>query len=240
MTTLFAAAQEHQVVVQASECGAAQTYSLPDGASLILKAHPANDSRFVSWSDGNTDNPRVVKITGDVSFTAFFAHNGDLSSSDKYQVTIYTRDCTNPFVGEFSQGALLKIIPEPMVGYQFKQWSDGNSENPRFVSVTSNIELHAEFETYVSHETLYDVAVSTSGCGTSFNRQFYGGTKLVLIATPDDCYQFAQWSDGNTDNPRTITVTGDASYTAEFTKLNYTVKGQNASSVGGSVQVVNP
>lgn len=66
------------------------------------------------------------------------------------------------------------------------------------------------------------------------------GTNLQITATPNECYLFTKWSDGNTDNPRTITVTGDATYTAEFTKLNYTIRGQNTSTTGGSVQIVNP
>ena len=40
---------------------------------------------------------------------------------------------------------------------------------------------------------------------------------LVLTATPTyDNYQFGGWSDGNKDNPRTITVTKDTSFTALF------------------------
>lgn len=38
----------------------------------------------------------------------------------------------------------------------------------------------------------------------------------MLTAIPDTGYKFKQWSDGNTDNPRAITVTGNATYTAEF------------------------
>jgi uncharacterized repeat protein (TIGR02543 family) len=69
---------------------------------------------------------------------------------------------------------------------------------------------------------------------------YNNGASVQLTVTPAECYQFVQWSDGNTDNPRSLTITGDATYTAEFTKINYTIKGQNASSSGGSVQVVNP
>jgi len=110
-----------------------------------------------------------------------------------------------------------------MTGYQFKQWSDGNSENPRYVSVTSDIELHAEYEIYVSHETLYDVTVIADGCGTSFNHQFYGGTPLVLNATPEVGSVFVQWSDDNTDNPRNVTVTSDITYTAVFAKQKFLI-----------------
>ncbi|MBQ6237476.1 MAG: hypothetical protein IJK07_04580 [Bacteroidales bacterium] len=39
---------------------------------------------------------------------------------------------------------------------------------------------------------------------------------VTLTATPNEGYTFANWSDGVTENPRTITVTGDATYTANF------------------------
>ncbi|MGM9746521.1 MAG: hypothetical protein ACI30H_06160 [Paludibacteraceae bacterium] len=43
----------------------------------------------------------------------------------------------------------------------------------------------------------------------------YGAT-ITLTAEPiRGCY-FQQWDDGSTDNPRTVTVTGDATYTAMF------------------------
>ena len=46
----------------------------------------------------------------------------------------------------------------------------------------------------------------------------------IISATPAEHYRFAQWSDGNTDNPRTIVVTEDTTYTAEFIPIrNITV-----------------
>ena len=40
----------------------------------------------------------------------------------------------------------------------------------------------------------------------------------ILTATPASCYHFTAWNDGNTNNPRTITVTQDTMFTANFTK----------------------
>ena len=49
-----------------------------------------------------------------------------------------------------------------------------------------------------------------------------GCAERVLTATPASCYHFTAWNDGNTDNPRTITVTQDTTFTANFTKTIYT------------------
>lgn len=48
------------------------------------------------------------------------------------------------------------------------------------------------------------------------------GEDAVLQVTPIDlCSQFVKWSDGNTDNPRSITVTQDSTFTAIFEKIQF-------------------
>ena len=46
---------------------------------------------------------------------------------------------------------------------------------------------------------------------------FAEGTQVELTAVPNDGYIFVRWSDGNTDNPRTVTAE-NKTYTAEFEK----------------------
>ena len=43
----------------------------------------------------------------------------------------------------------------------------------------------------------------------------------ILTATSESCYRFVAWSDGNTDNPRTIRVTQDTTLTANFERAVY-------------------
>ena len=46
---------------------------------------------------------------------------------------------------------------------------------------------------------------------------FYeSGTEVTLTATPNEGYHFVKWSDGNTENPRTIVVVEDVELRAEF------------------------
>ena len=45
---------------------------------------------------------------------------------------------------------------------------------------------------------------------------YQAGATATLTATPKDGYEFVRWSDGNTANPRTLTVTADLTLTAEF------------------------
>ena len=77
----------------------------------------------------------------------------------------------------------------------------------------------------------FDVTLS-AGTGGSINQEsgrVVEGTELIITATPSEGYHFEQWSDGNTDNPRTVTVDADINLAAEFGvntyKLVYNVDG---------------
>ena len=50
------------------------------------------------------------------------------------------------------------------------------------------------------------------------------GAIATLKAIPDEGYSFDSWSDGNTDNPRTITVDGNIELSVKFTPNSYTLK----------------
>lgn len=65
----------------------------------------------------------------------------------------------------------------------------------------------------------YTITVNSNN--TAWGTVTGGGTyaenaTATLTATAKEGYKFVQWNDGNTSNPRTITVTADATYTATF------------------------
>jgi hypothetical protein len=75
-----------------------------------------------------------------------------------------------------------------------------------------------EFTNIQEPQVEYAIQVSTSNSqmGTALvdYNTFCDGAKIS--ATANDYYHFVQWSDGNTDNPRTLTLTQDTVLTAEF------------------------
>ena len=82
--------------------------------------------------------------------------------------------------------------------------------NTNKAQVTLTVDLK-EFIRYFNIET------SAVGNGTVTEGGTYAeGTEITLTATPDEGYQFTQWSDGNTDNPRTLVLTQDTSLAAHF------------------------
>ena len=65
--------------------------------------------------------------------------------------------------------------------------------------------------------TADDAAKGTVSGGGRFD----AGQEVTLAASANCGYQFLQWSDGSTHNPRTVTVAGNATYTAQFQQANY-------------------
>ena len=51
----------------------------------------------------------------------------------------------------------------------------------------------------------------------SVNKAYAKGAQVTITATPSSGYTFSRWSDGNTANPRTLTIDKDYTLTAEFT-----------------------
>ena len=62
-----------------------------------------------------------------------------------------------------------------------------------------------------------DVFSSDDSMGSVMGSGEYAeGSEVTLAAIPADGYRFVRWNDGNTENPRRVTVTGDMTFVAEF------------------------
>ena len=62
-------------------------------------------------------------------------------------------------------------------------------------------------------------SVTPEGSGTVMGSGTYAkGATIELNANANEGYVFLKWNDGVTDNPRTITVTRNMNFTAEFMK----------------------
>ena len=76
-----------------------------------------------------------------------------------------------------------------------------------------------------------DEAMGTvTGAGT-----FMYGTRDTLTATANEHYHFVSWNDQNTQNPRYITVTENATYTAIFAVDEYNVSLSSSNNAWGTV-----
>ena len=178
-----------------------------DGEIVRISATPKVGYLFARWSDGNTENPRKITVESELSLTAEFTAVCRLS--------VLSNDATMGTVkgsGEYAESTIVILSALPNEGFQFARWNDGSTENPRPVTVMEDTELTAEF---LPLHSLSVTADATTGI-VEGSGEYAEGTVVILSALPNEGFQFARWNDGNTENPRPVTVMEDTELTAEF------------------------
>ncbi len=178
--------------------------------------------------------------------TVSFSLAGDLNSLKTSGLVLYSEYTNRSAIVQYIDIATIKITVTytvPDITYTYKDW-DGTTLKTQTVeqgtspTAPSNPTRDADAEytytfsgwslsgyvytaQYTATKRSYTVTADTDGNGTAEGGGTYEyGTSATLTATPNSGYKFKQWTDGSTENPRTVTVTGDAAYTAEFRVIN--------------------
>ena len=166
---------------------------------------------FSHWNDGDTNNPRVITLTQDTSFTAFFAPN-------QYTLTLLNANLDMGSVeggGTYDYHDTVIISATAVEHHHFVQWSDGNRDNPRQYLITGDASLTANFaiDTHTVNVNANDIV---RGSVTSTGTRFVYGTPCTVAAAAYTGYTFHSWSNGVTANPYTFAVMNDMELTAIF------------------------
>lgn len=184
---------------------------------------------FVQWNDGDTANPRIIMLTQDTSFSALFERNS-------YTVSVLSDDTVKGYAGGDATMLYLDSVTISAIsnyGYHFAQWNDGSTENPRIIQVTANQTYIAQFD-----NNQYSIALNVDALihGTVIGTGLYNYlSEQPITAIANYGYHFSQWSDGDTNNPRMVTLTQDTSFTALFAKNYYTLTLQNNDTTLGTI-----
>lgn len=162
----------------------------PLNTLIAIQATPTEGCFFACWSDGDTVNPRAITVNGDITLKAMFFE--------------YLRD--SAFVPQVVYDTVWREIHDTVVA-----------------------ELHiydTVYQEVIVHDTLPVIPFSLQvlsadnsagvGVGTA---QLPLGTTVEICGLPLEGHTFLRWSDGNTDNPRTVTITGAEIYIATFGTL---------------------
>ena len=135
-----------------SLCAVGGFNSFYEGTHITLRAYPAAGYKFVSWSDGNTDNPRLIIMPAQ---NVYLDPIVEVDDSQNPKGAIINASATEgqgsiaDFTsGWYAEGTELTITAVPAEGYKFVQWSDGEVSNPYFITVEDkkNINITAMFE----------------------------------------------------------------------------------------------
>lgn len=132
-----------------------------------------------------------------------------------------------------AQGDTLNVLAEPAEGYHFSIWKLSNIDLSTDASYTyrapANINgnnsvknLRAVFDTntYALNVVSADAEMGSVSGSNSAAKHFLN---YEISAAPNTGYHFVQWNDGNTVNPRTVSLVSDSTFTAIFVPDTFTI-----------------
>lgn len=201
------------------------TPAIIEASPATTYSFPAYD--FVSWSDGDTNNPRTLYVTSDTAISAIFTPRQFYNIAEVF-------DSTQGYaVGDTAYyGDMASFTAIPYHGYQFSMWKAFNSstnqwfsfsnENPYNRVMDYSLRLRAEFTT-----TQYSVTVHSDGGGNVWVNGYQGNNTgsanymsyINIHATPHDGNRFVMWSDSNQFASRSLLMEGDTMLTAIFAPI---------------------
>lgn len=207
-----------------------------EDSEILIYAAAKDGYKFSKWNDGNTENPRTVKMIGNLSFVAQFE---PFIPVPTYTITASANAVEGSAVGGgvYESGTQVTLAAVGNTGYHFTQWTDGNTTNPRQITVLSNGSYTAQF---VKDPVLFSLNIEPENAAQGWTTEggaYEWGKQLMIYAHPASGFAFSQWSDGNKDNPRFLTMYGNVSLTAQFeAQKPNNINSINASATAASVR----
>ena len=202
------------ITVQSSDntMGSASVMQLPlcTDPQAIIEAIANNGYCFMQWNDDITENPRTVSVTSDTAFIAIFSAIPSITVQSNDDTMGNASVTQNPTCT--SNQAEIEATGNS--GYCFTQWNDGNTENPRIIAVTNDTVLTAIF-TAIPNITV-ESNNNIMGSASVTQQPTCTNPEAEIEATANIGYRFVKWGDDDTQNPRTVTVTQDITFTAIF------------------------
>ena len=157
------------------------------------------DYSFKAWS------PTIVAATENATYTA--TYNMALRS---YTVRFLNYD------GTVLQTETLDYGTTPSYKGETPTNADESKEFVGWDDVMRSVDCNKDYTAQYTTKT-YTITVTSAGNGSVAGGGVYShGSVATLTATPEEGFVFDHWNDDNTDNPRYLTVTETATYTATF------------------------
>jgi hypothetical protein len=199
--------------------------------------HGVSISTLNSWAANNIPKNAIVT-------SIRVLYDGKCSLGDTYVYVGFSKSSSeepgdeliNAQLKTSSQGGWTGWIGNYSSTYPF---NINTSYSTLSVYMNSGI-LYKKFTCYY-FKVLYDYYIPTytitvkagTGGTVSGGGTFEAGKTATITATASTGYTFKQWNDGNTDASRTVSVNGNATYTAEFTPKEYQITVECISSESG-------
>jgi Divergent InlB B-repeat domain/Cohesin domain/Dockerin type I domain len=220
---------QYTLTITISPVGSGSVNKNPDqgtytyGTNVTLTANANIGWTFSSWSGdaAGVANPTTVNMTGNKAITATFTQNIYTLTTTLIGSGTVTKNGT----GSYHYNDVVNLTANPSPGWSFDHWSENltGSANPTTLTVTGNMFVTATFT-----QNIYTLTTQVDGNGhINLNKSapYHYGDIVQFTAVPDTGWTFDHWSNGltGTSNPTTLTITGDVTVVANFTRNVYTL-----------------
>jgi hypothetical protein len=216
-----------------------------DGAPVTVVATPRDCYDFANWTEDGTE----VSTDATYRFTA----SADRDLVAHFQLRTYTITATaDPVAGgtavvnggaTHNCGSTVSVVATAAEGYGFLNWTEGGTEvstdatHEFAASADRNLVAHFQLHTYTITTTPAPVAGGTATGGGTYAH----GAAVSAIATPADCYDFVNWTEGGTEVSTNQTydfaAEADRDLVAHFQLRAYTITTSADPDAGGTAVV---
>ena len=233
------------------DCGADCTEDVTPGDTVPLIAVPQYGSEFVGWSGTGectgSGNPCTATIGADATVTARFDVRQwrltvSLAGSGSGTVTGGSINCGSTCAADFPHNDMVTLNTTASPGSTFAGWSGACSGTGSCVvtmdaakSVTANFSasLHSLSIARTGEGTVSETMPGSSiSCGSTCSADYAEGTRVTLVGSPAECYDFTGWGAPCSGiGPCTVTVSGPTTLPATFEIRRFNLR---VSGVGGA------
>ena len=195
------------------------------GINVIATATPAAGWYFDHWLLGRQASPSTTALnpaTLALSPTGSSPSNWVLRAVFTHLVSVSadpTVGGTTSGGGSYADGAPVTVVATPNPCYTFVNWTEKVTEGVTEVSTSASYSFTAAGNrTLVAHfaQTMYTIGVSADPTAGGTATVTGGspkacGTQVTVVATPNPCYAFVNWTEGGTE----VSTSASYSFTAE-------------------------
>lgn len=207
-----------------------------NGATPAKAGNAEHSYQFAGWNydteNGITPSlgTTYIDITAqfteiDNTYTVEWVNEGKVIETD----TLVPYGAT-PDYDEVKNGIPTKAS-DAQYDYTFIGWSTSVSNPAKPESELETVKGDVTY-TAVYSATLKLYPVKVILFDTEYTSVVEYGSDIVLEAPEVIGYKFTQWADGNTDNPRTVKVTGEATYQAVYERIPFPIMVNNEQVTG--------
>lgn len=189
-------------------------YTINFGDGTIKETDNLGESFEHKYDDGL--DKHTITVRGECG--TFNAKLEEVQTTYRLNIAYDSTMCSVRGNGIYNEGTDVYVKCTPKDCYEFVQWSDGDTTNPRTINVDRDISISVIMEI-----KKYTVKLSGSNCTFVGAGTYDCGKSVKITCKPADGYRFVQWNDGDTNPQKTFTITGNRTYTATCEKVETSV-----------------